>query len=53
MKVERLLDDESEAVFMDAKALGITMLTGYRELYGRDEHKLIFKPEHTFRLRVP
>lgn len=53
MKIDRLLDDESESVFIDAKVLGITMLEGYRKLYGRDDHKLIIQPEKTFRLRVP
>jgi hypothetical protein len=53
LKIDRLLDDESEATYIDAKALGITMLEGYRALYGRDEHKLIIQAEKTFRLRVP
>jgi hypothetical protein len=40
MKIDQALDDEQEAGYIDAKALGIIMLEGYRALYGRDEHTL-------------
>lgn len=55
MKVEFVdsLTEEIEAEYVDAIELGVTMLEGYRELYGRDEHKLIIQPEKTFRLSVP
>lgn len=53
LKTTGNLDDESEVRYVDAKALGIAMLEGYRKLYGRDEHKLIISPEQTFKLRVP
>lgn len=53
IKFERAVDDEIEAKYVDARALGRVMLEGYVNLYGRDEHKLIIAPEKTFRLRVP
>lgn len=46
-------DDETVSKFVDARELGIAMLTGYRELYGRDEDKLIISPERTFSLNIP
>lgn len=45
--------DEQEAQWTDARDLGRIMLEGYVEKYGRDEHKLILKPEQTFSLLIP
>lgn len=53
MKIGGTLDDESEARYVDAVTLGVSMLEGYRALYGRDEHKLVIQSEKTFRFRVP
>lgn len=45
--------EEQEARWVDAKELGTVMMTEYVKRYGTDEHKLILKPEMTFRLDVP
>lgn len=47
------IDEEREAVWVDAQALGVSMMEEYVKLYGRDEHKLIIAPEKTFRIQVP
>ena len=46
-------DDDTVAKYVDARELGITMLEGYRKLYGRDETWSIVSPERTFNLRIP
>lgn len=53
IKTTQTLDEEEEARWVDAQALGVIMLEGYRKLYGRDEQKLVIAPEKKFRLRVP
>lgn len=45
--------EETEAIWVSAEELGLAMMNGYVELYGRDEHKLIISPEQTFDLPVP
>jgi len=47
------LSDEDESVFVDAYALGISMMETYVELYGKDEHMLVIQPEQTFAIDVP
>lgn len=46
-------DDETVAKYVDARQLGITMMEGYRALYGRDENWSIISPERTFSLNIP
>lgn len=46
-------DDETVAKYIDARELGIAMMEGYRELYGRDEDILVVSPERTFSLAIP
>ena len=42
-----------EELLVDARALGIAMLTGYVDLYGKDEHMFVIQPEQTFQILVP
>ena len=46
-------DDETVAKYVDALELGIAMLTGYRELYGKDDDMMVVSPERTFSLKIP
>jgi hypothetical protein len=47
-------DDEERIVkYENARYLGVAMLTGYVEKYGRDEHMFILQPEKTFALDIP
>lgn len=46
-------DDEQVAKYVDARELGVTMLEGYRALYGKDEDWLVISPERTFHLNIP
>lgn len=45
--------EERVAQYEDAAALGVTMLEGYRALYGLDEHMDIIKAECSFSMDVP
>lgn len=45
--------DEEVAKYEEAGALGATMLNGYIERYGRDEHMHVIAPEQTFDLPIP
>lgn len=45
--------EEQEVAWEDAKALGISMMNGYIDLYGADEHKLIISPEQKFSFSLP
>lgn len=47
------LTEEQEAKYVSAQELGEAMLSGYVELYGKDEHKLYIQPEKPFRLDIP
>lgn len=47
------ISEEAEAVWVNATELGKVMMDEYVKLYGRDEQKLIIKPEKTFKLPVP
>lgn len=47
------LTDEKLAKYVGARELGIAMMNGYVEKYGRDEQKLIIAPEQTFSLDIP
>lgn len=51
-KVEDATEEE-RAKYVDMAALGETMLNGYVETYGRDEHMHVFSPEQTFSLNIP
>lgn len=42
-----------EEKFVPARDLGIAMLEGYVELYGRDEHMDVIQPERAFQVDVP
>lgn len=53
IKTVNELDEEQEVKYVDAIHLGTVMMEEYVKLYGRDEQKLIIKPEKTFRLPVP
>lgn len=53
IKQKRDLEDGTEQQFVDAKELGIAMLNGYIEKYGKDEHMYIIQPEQTFSLDIP
>lgn len=46
-------DDETVTKFVDARELGVTMMEGYRKLYGTDENWSVVSPERTFRLNIP
>lgn len=46
-------DDETVAKYEDALELGVTMLEGYRALYGKDERWSVVSPERTFSLNIP
>lgn len=45
--------DEEAAKYTDLLSLGIAMLEGYVQLYGRDEKMLIIQPEKTFSFSMP
>ena len=46
-------DDERVAKYVDAAALGVIMLEGYRARYGRDEHMHVIAPELTGSTEIP
>jgi hypothetical protein len=45
--------EEDVAQYTDALTLGTIMLTGYVDLYGRDEHMDVIQPEQTFAMDIP
>jgi hypothetical protein len=45
--------DEDVAKYEDARTLGEAMLTGYRELYGADNHIHVISPEQSFSFELP
>lgn len=45
--------DEDRAKYTDMRELGVTMLEGYVNLYGRDEAWEVLSPEKTFSFNVP
>lgn len=45
MSLRTFQNDEEEAEYVDARALGIDMLEHYIEVYGRDEHKFFIATE--------
>ncbi len=53
IKTFQEMDEEVEARWVDAQALGQVMMDEYVKLYGNDEQKLIISPEKTFKLPVP
>lgn len=46
-------DEEHVAKYEDARSLGVAMLEGYRELWGRDDRWDVIAPERTFHLDIP
>lgn len=46
-------EDYQDDVWMDARDLGITMLEGYIEKYGRDEQWDVIAPEESFQIDLP
>jgi hypothetical protein len=46
-------DDDQVAKYVDARQLGVSMMEGYRALYGKDEDWLVVSPERTFSLKIP
>lgn len=47
------LTDDDDSTHVDAHELGIKMLEGYVERYGKDEHMHILQPEQKFDINVP
>lgn len=49
----RLKGHDEDAKFVDAKALGESMLTRYVEVYGEDESWEVIQPEMPFQIQIP
>lgn len=45
--------DEARATYTDMRDLGVAMLEGYVQLYGKDEQWEVLAPEQTFSLDIP
>lgn len=46
-------DEETVAKYVNARELGVTLMEGYRKLYGRDDNWSVVAPERTFSLHIP